>query len=191
MNTKNNQRTRLSKIMFKNAMMDLLHEKKIVEKISVKELCEKAELNRSTFYAHYNEPKDLLAEMENEILDSTANHLKIIGEGDEISAHKYILSFLHYIKDNDKQFRVLLIDNSADFKTRFLQQSIIQIIDKFNVELSTEIEQYVYSYILNGSSGIITQWIRSDYSVDENLIVELLFSINSSALLNLDMKLNI
>ena len=55
MNTKNNQRTRLSKMLLKNALMDLLKEKGSVEKISVRELCSVAELNRSTFYAHYNE----------------------------------------------------------------------------------------------------------------------------------------
>lgn len=56
MNTKNNQRTRLSKILLKNALMDLLGEKGSVTKISVRELCERADLNRSTFYAHYSEP---------------------------------------------------------------------------------------------------------------------------------------
>ena len=63
MNTKNNQRTRLSKILLKNALMDLLGEKGSVAKISVRELCERADLNRSTFYAHYSEPKELLEQI--------------------------------------------------------------------------------------------------------------------------------
>ena len=67
MNTKNNQRTRLSKMLLKNALMDALKEKGSVNKISVRDLCERAELNRSTFYAHYSEPKDLLEELEEEI----------------------------------------------------------------------------------------------------------------------------
>lgn len=50
--------------------------KKFVEKITLKKLCERAELNRSTFYAHYNEPRDLYIEIENDILEATANHLK-------------------------------------------------------------------------------------------------------------------
>lgn len=111
MNTKNNQRTRLSKLLFKNALMDLLKEKGSVAKISVRELCDRAELNRSTFYAHYNEPNDLLMEIETELLDATEEHLKKIGEENDAGAHKYILSFLQYIKQNDKQFRTLLIDS--------------------------------------------------------------------------------
>ena len=119
MNTKNNQRTRLSKLLFKNALMDLLKEKGSVAKISVRELCDRAELNRSTFYAHYNEPNDLLMEIETELLDATEEHLKKIGEENDAGAHKYILSFLQYIKQNDKQFRTLLIDSAdPEFRSR-------------------------------------------------------------------------
>lgn len=187
MNTKNNQRTRLSKMLFKSALMDLLKEKGSVSKISVRELCDLAELNRSTFYAHYNEPKDLLAELENELFQSTKEHLEKIGAENDVGAHRYILSFLKFIKDNDKPFRTLLVDSTdPEFRSRFMQQSIIQFIQNLEISFSKEIEQYVYSYILNGSTGILIQWIRSDYSADENTICELLFSINRSALVNLN-----
>lgn len=189
MNTKNNQRTRLSKMLFKNALMDLLKEKGSVAKISVRELCDRAELNRSTFYAHYQEPNDLLIEIETELLDATEEHLKKIGAENDIGAHKYILSFLQYIRQNDKPFRALLIDSTdPEFRSRFMQQSIIQFVDNLRIELPKELEQYIFSYILNGSTGIIIQWIRSDYAADENDIVNLLFSINHSALVNLNLK---
>lgn len=188
MNTKNNQRTRLSKLLFKNALMDSLKEKGSVAKISVRELCDRAELNRSTFYAHYNEPNDLLMEIETELLDATEEHLKKIGEENDAGAHKYILSFLKYIKQNDKQFRTLLIDSAdPEFRSRFMQQSIIQFVENLRIEFPKELEQYILSYILNGSTGIIIQWIRSDYAVNENEIVNLLFLINQSALVNLNL----
>lgn len=189
MNTKNNQRTRLSKMLLKNALMDALKEKGSVNKVSVRELCERADLNRSTFYAHYSEPKDLLEELEEEILQSTKEHLEKIGAENDLGAHKYISSFLKYIKDNDKQFRTLLIDSAdPDFRSRFMQQTIAQFIENLDISFSPEIEQYIYSYILNGSTGILIQWIRTDYECDENTICNLLFSINDSALVNLNLK---
>ena len=192
MNTKNNQRTRLSKLLFKNALMDLLKEKGSINKVSVRELCDRAELNRSTFYAHSNEPNDMLMEIETELLDATEEHLKKIGEENDAGAHKYILSFLQYIKQNDKQFRTLLIDSAdPEFRSRFMQQSIIQFVENLRIELPKELEQYIFSYVLNGSTGIIIQWIRSDYAADENEIVNLLFSINNSALVNLNLKTDI
>ena len=192
MNTKNNQRTRLSKMLFKNALMDLLKEKGSINKVSVRELCDRAELNRLTFYAHYQEPNDLLIEIETELLDATEEHLKKIGAEDEIGAHKYILSFLQYIRQNDKPFRALLIDSTdPEFRSRFMQQSIIQFVENLRIVLPKELEQYIFSYILNGSTGIIIQWIRSDYAADENEIVNLLFSINNSALVNLNLETDI
>lgn len=188
MNTKNNQRTRLSKMLFKNALMDLLKEKGSINKVSVRELCDRAELNRSTFYAHYQEPNDLLIEIETELLDATEDHLKKIGQENDIGAHKYLLSFLQYIKKNDKPFRTLLIDAAdPDFRSQFMQQSIIQFVDNLRIVLPKELEQFIYSYILNGNTGIIIQWVRSIYAIDENEIVNLLFAINQSALVNLNL----
>ena len=192
MNTKNNQRTRLSKILLKNALMDLLSEKGSVTKISVRELCERADLNRSTFYAHHSEPKELLEEVEAELLDATREHLQKIGAENDIGAHRYLLSFLIYIKENDKPFRTLLIDaGDPEFRSKFMQQSIIQFVENLNISFPKDQEQYIYSYILNGSTGVIIQWMRSDYSIDENALVDLLFFINQSALVNLATKKNL
>ena len=192
MNTKNNQRTRLSKILLKNALMDLLSERGSVTKISVRELCERADLNRSTFYAHYSEPKELLEEVEAELLDATREHLQKIGAENDIGAHRYLLSFLIYIKENDKPFRTLLIDaGDPEFRSKFMQQSIIQFVENLDIAFPKEQEQYIYSYILNGSTGVIIQWMRSDYSIDENALVDLLFFINQSALVNLATKKNL
>lgn len=189
---KNNQRTRLSKILLKNALMDLLSEKGSVTKISVRELCERADLNRSTFYAHYSEPKELLEEVEAELLDATREHLQKIGAENDIGAHRYLLSFLIYIKENDKPFRTLLIDaGDPEFRSKFMQQSIIQFVENLDIAFPKEQEQYIYSYILNGSTGVILQWMRSDYSIDENALVDLLFFINQSALENLATKKNL
>lgn len=185
MNTKNNQRTRLSKLLLKNAMMELLREKGTVEKISIRELCERAELNRSTFYTHYNEPKELLEEIENELIDSAKEHLKKIGEGDSVGAHRYILSFLEYIKTNGKIFRTLLVDCvEPGFRTKFMQQSVIQFMENIDLTVDKRTEQYVYSYVINGSTGVIIQWIRSDFSIGEGELMDMLFQINQNAILS-------
>ena len=186
MNTKNNQRTRLSKMMLKNALLDLLREKGMITKISVRELCERADLNRSTFYAHYSEPKQLLAEVEDELLDATGEHLRRIGTENDVGAHKYLLSFLQYIKKNDKPFRTLLID-SADpaFRARFMQQAGMHFIQNSDLAFAGHSEQYIDAYLLNGSTGVILQWIRSGYEAEERAICSLLFSLNRNALENL------
>ena len=79
--------------------------------------------------------------------------------------------------------RALLVDSAdTDFKNQFMQVSVNEIIRSFDISLASEEEQYVYSYILNGSTNVIMQWIRSGYSVDENKLVELLFRMNKKLL---------
>ena len=172
-------------MLFKNAMLDLLEEKGSTEKISVRELCEKAELNRSTFYAHYSEPKDVLAEAEDEILNETSEYIRKIGAEETGGGKEFLISFFRYIRENDKIFRALLI-TTADpaFKSRFMQLSLLQLFDHLQLTVDHEKQQYIYSYLLNGSFGVITQWIRSDYAASVSEIVDLLLILNSSALIN-------
>ncbi len=183
MNIKDNQRTRLSKRMFQNAVLELLEEKGGIEKISVRELCERAELNRSTFYAHYAEPREVLAEAEEDILNETAGHIKQIGAQKKGGGKEYVSSFLRYIRENDRVFRVLLV-TAADpaFKNRFMQLSLLSVFEHMQLTMDNEKQQYIYSYLLNGSFGIITQWIRSDYTAAVPELVDLLFTLNGSAL---------
>ncbi len=186
MNVKDNQRTRLSKKLFQNAVLELLEEKGGIEKISVRELCLRAELNRSTFYAHYAEPREVLADAEEEILASTAEYIRKIGAEPQGGGKEFIASFLRYIRENDQTFRVLLV-TAADpaFKNRFVQLSFLQLFEHLQVQMDAEKQQFIYSYLLNGSFGMITQWIRSDYAATVAEIVELLFTLNSAALLPL------
>ena len=67
MNKNDNQRTRLTKLLFKNSLIKLLH-KKTIYQITVSELCTEAELNRSTFYKYYGNVYDILEELAEETL---------------------------------------------------------------------------------------------------------------------------
>ena len=44
-----------------------LRSKKPLEKITIKELCEKAQINKSTFYSHYKDIYDLSDQLETDV----------------------------------------------------------------------------------------------------------------------------
>lgn len=56
-----------TKTAIHNAFLGL-RSKKALEKITVKELCEKAKINKSTFYSHYNDIYDLSDQLEREVV---------------------------------------------------------------------------------------------------------------------------
>ena len=164
----------------------MLESKKSIEKISIKEICEKAELNRSTFYAYYNEPKDLLREIEEEITASTIERLNKEVVENENDPKRMVLSFLQYIRENDRQFKIFMIENvNPDFRDAYFAQSL-QFVSRLGVTFPEKIRTYANAYILNGSVGVILQWIRANYSIDESDVAELLFSLNANAIFGIN-----
>jgi AcrR family transcriptional regulator len=59
------RRVKYTKKVLKESLVEIL-EKKNIDKITIKEICEKADINRSTFYTHYYDQYDLLHQIENE-----------------------------------------------------------------------------------------------------------------------------
>lgn len=63
------RRIKRTKMLLQKTLVDLMLEKE-VGKISVKELTQKADVNRSTFYLHYLDIYDMLEQMENEFVET-------------------------------------------------------------------------------------------------------------------------
>lgn len=66
-------RVQYTKTRIKEAFYTLL-EKKSIKRISVREPCELAEINRATFYKHYADVFDLMEKLEDETLALVRNH---------------------------------------------------------------------------------------------------------------------
>ena len=69
-------RVRYTQMVLKESLLSLLKEKPI-NKITVKELCDLAELNRATFYSHYRDCYDLMEHIENELLEAFRQALEL------------------------------------------------------------------------------------------------------------------
>ena len=63
------RRVTKTKRAIRDALISILEEK-TPESITVKELSERAGINRKTFYAHYATPADLFSELEDEIAEA-------------------------------------------------------------------------------------------------------------------------
>ena len=74
---KSDARVRYTQRALKQALLTLLKEKS-VNKITVKEVCALAELNRATFYSHYSDCFALLESIENELLEAFVQSLALI-----------------------------------------------------------------------------------------------------------------
>ena len=94
------KRVRYTKMFLKEALIKLLNEKPI-SRITIKELCEEAEINRATFYSHYQDQYDLLDQLEQEMFDKPLLYIESLKEdASENRVKQIVKEILHNIDDN-------------------------------------------------------------------------------------------
>ncbi|MEY8291731.1 TetR/AcrR family transcriptional regulator [Carnobacteriaceae bacterium 52-44] len=143
----------------KNAMIELLQESHI-SKISVVSLCQIADVNRSTFYTHFQDQYDLLQYITEEALSDIQSHLQDLNRGSD--AHHSVQALnqiLDYVKENADVFKALLSDN-CDPDIQHKVMSMTEIISPSDYkELDERTKNYHVLFQLNGCISILHKWL--------------------------------
>lgn len=155
------QRVRLTRRLLKDALVQLMQKQHISE-ISVRSLCELADINRSTFYAHYADPFDLLRHIEQEVLDNLKQHLeKQDYQALPISA-QVLTRILEYARENAGLFKVLLSKN-CDFAFQKDIMELSQIVSfQLNTAFDDRVKEYLSLYAITGCISILQKWLQED-----------------------------
>ena len=169
------------------AFLELI-EKKDFAYITVKEICEKAGVNRSTFYLHYENIDDLLGECAKRIIEQftefmpydTKEFLKKL-QGcplDELYliTPEYLTPYLNYIKENRRVFKVtvehfaaLRMDEAYSSLNRYV---LVPILQRFNVP--PEKQKYIIPFYISGLMAIIGEWLKHDCSDSVESIISVI-----------------
>lgn len=112
-----NNSSKKTKKLIKKIFAEMLSEKKELGKISVTELCERADISRGSFYSHYDDIYGVAEDYENEIIDAFFNNARLL-ELDDIST--FINSIFDYIRQNDDNYRLLCRSNELLFAAKKL-----------------------------------------------------------------------
>lgn len=167
-----NQRIMLTKKLLKNSLIHMLQTKSIYQ-ISIRELCQNAGINRSTFYKYYGSQFELLAEMEQDLLISVEN---MIAEQKDYSKNG-IEQVLAYV-EQDLDFVRLLINSNVDPefpKKLFSLQPIQSMLNELTSDLSENEYEYFQRFLLFGAYEIIRTWINKEDRESVEWLAALLF----------------
>ena len=170
-----------------NEALILLLEKKDYSFITVKEICEKAGVNRSTFYLHYQNVDDLLSEC----IEYVGNKIqkkfndKIMDKGIirtsklqdlVLITPNYLLPYLEFLKENKAIYKIAYSQpNVLKEKTviNHLYKNIFEpILDRFSVPKTQQ--KYMLSFYLSGLGAIMIDWIKSDCKEDPMTIIDII-----------------
>ena len=169
----------LTKKLLKDSLIDML-EKESIHKISIRELCEQAGINRSTFYKYYGNQYELLEDMENELLEhiwgvDTENILI----QPEMNVER-IASLLSYFESCYQLVR-LLVNNNVDpaFPEKVISLPEIKALatQRLGEGYSAQQLDYLATFLINGSFHMIRQWINKEERESPMDIAALLFDM--------------
>ena len=147
------------------ALLELLNEKPL-DQIQVKELTERAEISRATFYLYYDNVHDMMRDIESEIFSDYVDILREILDQNlkfedffrelmrrPFTENPELFPFIQYIYSNYGT-HVSLRRGAALIKT--------EILKHYTVKLPEQEFDYFFDFILNGSIAAIARWTRED-----------------------------
>lgn len=153
-------RVRYTKRAVKDAFVTLL-KKKPLNKVTVKEICALAEINRATFYKYYRDPFDLLDHIEAEMLAQMQNNLK----SSSSSFREVFLLIMASIQRDGEMYQTLFSENGdSKFPERIFSlyyEHIAKDISRNFPQLSPVQQEWLYYFMSQGCCGILQRWVSS------------------------------
>lgn len=156
------------------ALLALL-EKKDFEYITIKEICKEAQVNRSTFYLHYENTVDLLQEtMDYNVqhfltyFDDQKNIMQNINNAslDDLMLirKEYLEAYLKYVQENKRLFKITMekneILNSHEAYEKMFQHVFSPIMERYGIDEKER--KYISVFYIRGIVAIVEEWLRND-----------------------------
>lgn len=165
-----------------NSLLELLQTKKIKD-ITVLELCKSANINRTTFYKYYKDVDDLVLKIEESLLSDLEKNIIDI-------KRNYLISFTGKIIEtisSHKEIYTRLLGENGDhtFLSRILSLVYSQSLAEWQKLLrkaTKEDLEKIYSFIVDGTIGIVNEWIKNDCQEEPNNVAIFINKICMSGL---------
>ena len=180
---KQDPRSAATKEKIINAYIQLLSETK-PEYISALEICEIANIHRSTFYRHYEGINDIEIDIEKTVLKTFSDILENTPLDDFINGRKIFLKTVSETIRNDLSFytKVLLVNRRVGFIEKIdatIRNKLKETLSK-KTELSDDEIDYVFTFAVAGRVAVYRKWIMSGFKQSEDTISSILEKVSSN-----------
>lgn len=179
-----NQRVKLTKKILKDTIAELL-QKKDIDQISVTAICDAAEINRTTFYRHYDSQFALMDDMINDYAEIIKECNEAVSRDSKVS-DKAVLNVLTYLYEHREMNRFLImnpgiIDKLLNNLAGIPESNMYHALQ--NKNYSKFEQDMIITYMMVGSGAIIKKWIESGMKENPEVVANLLMSISTKIVL--------
>ncbi len=172
--------------LMQEALISLL-DKKEYEFISIKEICTKAGVNRSTFYLHYETLDDLLQETIESFTQKFYDSFNVKIDIDEIIktnqtqsffllTPKYLNIYLDFIRNNKKLFSISIkkpqLLNGHDIFNSLNESYFKPIMDYYKIDKT--IQPYLIKFYIESIMSIVKQWLKDDCLISNEYVIDII-----------------
>lgn len=175
-NKKEDRRVSRTKRNINTAFLELMKQKDI-SKITIKELCELADINRKTFYTYFNSVSDVLSVIENQIINEFQSRIETLKK---TKAHLTVTDVILCIGD--------LLNSNSEFVHQLVQVDALEGLEKKvgcvikgamedamapEYQNQSDLINLTLEYIISGAVSMYIQWFSSNNSLPLNTLTEI------------------
>ena len=172
------RRQRMTIRLLEEAYLELLDEE---GEVTVAALCDRADVNRTTFYRYFSDMEAFAEQMRSALFSKFFSLL----DGIELDtpafsrdlSRRKILEALEITEKNEKLCRVLLVDGSSDLAVRSLEEHLTLLRDTARAGCGEEEADLCYAAVCGAIARLWVRWIDGRFSVPKEKMVLLIEGI--------------
>ena len=178
---KTDRRTLKTRKVIYNALMDLLTQKEL-HKVTVQEISDIADINRTTFYKHFLDVYDLYDKLDQEILIEWG---MLVLDMQDLRSKEFFNNLVGYVDKNRNVFRMVFSSKApGQLRARFekLLEGLLQKIEseKKGADIKDITLSYQTSYRSQGCIAVLSRWIDEDGDQPKEFVVKVLSELDQS-----------
>ena len=167
-----------SKKLIREAFAEILAKKGSLEKVTIKEIVEKADISKSTFYAHYENIDDLIIELEDEFLSAIEREINNFKDNPSTDIYPYLNAITTLLEKNEKTYKLLISPGIPSLFIHKLKKLIYANIKDspalVNLNANINMRMAMINFVTSGFIALIEDYFNgtSKLSLDDICKIE-------------------
>ena len=164
---------------FENSLVCLSKEYPL-NKISVKMICEKAELSRNAFYFHYSDINDLIKKIEDSLAYEAEAHLESLKDiGFPKNVYATVEGLINLFDENRDTCRMLFDKSFSASFTERMSRLFCDFNYQYFVEYHGENKrvrfEFFYTFISSGFYGLLRHWLENPTQMTKGEVIAMTY----------------
>lgn len=161
-----------------DSLLTLLEQKNF-QNITVNDVCTLSNINRSTFYAHFQDLYAVLEAMEQKLEnDLVEAYSTSYTKGDNFISAEYLVILIEHIKENKVFYQAYLSDSTSMMMEKSMELLRTEIVVPLYERIGVSDRQgmYYFSFFKAGFTTILKQWLSDGCPEPSQQLAKIIFS---------------